>query len=129
MKPAIHDILAEWSKALRSGRSLRWRRFKSCRCQFCFPRFNVDHVCLLRWSVILFVISVSWVYCTSNTSLSTYCILCFNMHLMNLYFTTHLLIFFLHNLNLNCLQDELHHLHFQVQVFLHTYIFTNAAYL
>jgi hypothetical protein len=31
--------------------------------------------------------------------------------------------FFLHNLNLNCLQDELHHLHFQVQVFLHILIY------
>ena len=31
------DILAEWSKALCSGRSLNWRRFKSCRCQYFLP--------------------------------------------------------------------------------------------
>ncbi len=29
-----HDIVAEWSKALHLGCSLRWRRFKSCRCHF-----------------------------------------------------------------------------------------------
>ena len=46
------------------------------------------------------------------------------MHLLNIYFTTHLLIVYtiLHNLNLNCLQYELHHLHFQVQVILHIFI-------
>ena len=45
-----HDIVAEWSKALDLGSSLRWRGFKSHRCQIYASQCVIHLPCCILFS-------------------------------------------------------------------------------